>query len=148
MKKNKRVMVFGVFDHLHDGHRSFLKQARKHGSELIVVVARDSVAAVLKQKTPRESERKRMAALRRVPGVWKVVLGDRMQGTYEVIKKWKPDVICVGYDQKGLLKDIKRHIKESTAPLALRVLRAYHPTIFHSSLVDTLKEVLLWCSRK
>jgi len=36
---NKRVMVFGVFDGLHEGHKSFLRQARKYGGELRAVVA-------------------------------------------------------------------------------------------------------------
>jgi len=31
MKKNVKVMVFGVFDRLHSGHRAFLRQAKKHG---------------------------------------------------------------------------------------------------------------------
>jgi len=36
-----RVMATGVFDLLHPGHLYFLTEARKHGDELIVVVARD-----------------------------------------------------------------------------------------------------------
>ena len=44
----RRVMVFGSFDPLHDGHRSLFRQARKHGDELVVVVARDVNIARLK----------------------------------------------------------------------------------------------------
>lgn len=44
-KKFNRVMVFGVFDGLHPGHRAFLRQARKKGDKLIVVVARDNFDA-------------------------------------------------------------------------------------------------------
>ena len=46
----KKVMVFGTFDIFHKGHENFLKQAKKLGDCLTVVVARDET--VLKFKLP------------------------------------------------------------------------------------------------
>ena len=37
----KKVMVFGTFDGLHEGHLDFFRQAREYGDYLIVAVARD-----------------------------------------------------------------------------------------------------------
>lgn len=138
--KKKRVLVFGVFDFLHPGHISFLRQARKRGAELTVVVARDSVVQKLKKKKPYHGECERIAALRRLPFVSKAFLGDNTQGTYMVFKKWKPDVICVGYDQDRLEKDLASRMEEGSIPKILIVkMRSYAPYKFRSSLLRQAK---------
>ena len=38
----KKVLVFGTFDGLHEGHKDFLRQAKQYGDHLTVVVGRDS----------------------------------------------------------------------------------------------------------
>lgn len=118
-------MVFGVFDGLHAGHRAFLRAAKKRGEELIVVVARDSAARLLKHKTPRRTQAARAAALRRSMLADRVALGDRKQGSYGVIARWKPDIICLGYDQRALANDLKKRMKDGT--LSHRSLVALHP---------------------
>ena len=45
-----RVMASGVFDILHPGHVMFLREAKKLGDELVVVVARDSTVMKFKHK--------------------------------------------------------------------------------------------------
>src|SRR3989344_4585823 len=112
LKKFKTVMVFGVFDRLHPGHLSFLRQAGKYSEKLMVVVARDSAVRELKNKNPSQNEKERMTVLRKIPGVNKVVLGDKKQGSYGVIKKYKPDVIGLGYDQKWLARDLKKSMRQ------------------------------------
>ena len=49
----KRVLVFGTFDLLHQGHRYFLTQARRFGDTLIAVVARDEFVEERKGRTRR-----------------------------------------------------------------------------------------------
>ena len=50
MKRPKKVMVFGTFDGIHDGHRHFLREAKKQGEELIVAVSKDEVVQKLKNR--------------------------------------------------------------------------------------------------
>lgn len=134
-RRPKKIMVFGVFDRLHPGHLSFLRQAKKYGEKLIVVVARDSAVFKLKQKRPIQSEKSRMQNLRKLPFVTSVILGDKTQGSYGVIKKCKPDAIAFGYDQKRLAADLEK-CKQVGFLSRIKVirLRAYHPKKFHSSL--------------
>ena len=135
-KRAGKVMVFGVFDQLHPGHVSFLEQAAAHGRELIVVVARDASARELKNKTPHHNEAERMQAVRKIVGVDLVILGDEELGSYAVIQAHKPDIICLGYDQHGLARDIKKRIQKGEfASILLIKLEAHQPQVFHTSLL-------------
>ena len=98
-----KVMVFGTFDIFHPGHRSFLKQAKKLGDYLIVVVARDKTVEITKKQKPINKEAIRVKIIKDSRLADKVILG----GTgdkYAVIKKYRPDIICLGYDQKYFIE--------------------------------------------
>lgn len=129
-------MVFGVFDGLHAGHRAFLRAAKKRGGELIAVVARDSAARTLKKKTPRRVQAARAAALRRSGLADRVALGDKKQGTYCVIARWKPDIVCLGYDQHALAADLKKRMPD----IRLVRLKAHQPEKFKTSLLKHKKK--------
>ena len=121
-------MVFGVFDGLHEGHRWFLRTAVEHGDKLIVVAARDEIVRMLKKKNPLRNQAERLRALGAMPEVNRAVLGDAKMGSYKVLKKHQPDVICVGYDQHGLAEDLKKKIE-----LPVVRLESYMPDKFHTS---------------
>jgi FAD synthetase len=134
-KTNKKVMVFGVFDGIHEGHRHFLKEAKRLGDYLIVVVAQDHIVAHLKGHFPNINIAERLEHLRLEDGVDEVVIGDRELSTYEVVKKYRPDIIALGYDQTLLKEDLERNLHKFDWPLELKVLSAYEPNIYHSSLL-------------
>lgn len=135
--KDKRVMVFGVFDGLHPGHRAFLQQAKSYGHKLIVVVARDSAVRKLKHKNPRQNERQRVKYVRRVNGVSQATFGDDAEGSYGVIRRFRPDVICLGYDQQRLEKDLRMRMRRRLIP-GIRIihLKPHHPDKFKSSKIS------------
>lgn len=137
LKRSKKVMGFGVFDGLHPGHRAFLKRAKRHGGKLIVVVARDSTVKKLKGKMPKENEGKRLTAVRKVREVNLAILGDIKQGSYGVIKKYRPAIICLGYDQKWLEKDLKTRTRQGLIPkIRLVKLKPYKARKFKSSKLN------------
>src|SRR3989338_5314278 len=94
----KTVMVFGTFDLLHPGHEHFLRQAKKYGDFLIVIIARDKTVLKVKNKRPQNNERQRQNAVSGLNLADKVVLG-RKTYKYAIIKKYRPNIICLGYDQ-------------------------------------------------
>lgn len=102
MKNYKKIMVFGVFDRLHDGHRFFLSEAQKLGEALVIAVARDSVVLRLKDHAPSKNEAERILELSTAFREATVVLGDRNDHAWEVIESHQPDCIALGYDQKKL----------------------------------------------
>lgn len=123
------VIVFGTFDLLHKGHEYFLRHAKRHG-KLIVVVARSSIVRKLKGRLPMFSERKRAASVRALGLASKVVLGDK-DYSLNVLKKYKPDVICLGYDQKAFAVFLA---KKSIAS-KLIFLKPHKVHIYKSSLL-------------
>lgn len=132
-KKKTRVLVFGVFDFLHPGHISFLKQAKRFGDELIVVVARDRTVVRLKKKKPFFGEQKRLRDVRKLTTVTRSVLGDTREGTYTVLEKWQPHIVCIGYDQKELEKSISKK-RKILPPFLIKRLKSFNPRQFKSSL--------------
>ena len=125
-------MAFGAFDIFHKGHKNFLKQARVFGDCLIVVVARDKTVLKTKGKQPQNNERKRMAAIKKSGLADKVILG-RIKNKYALIKKYRPDIICLGYDQKYFIEDLKTKIKEFSLKTKIKRLKSYKPHIYKSS---------------
>ena len=139
VKETKRVIIFGVFDRLHLRHRAFLGQAKRHGKEVIAVVARDSAVKRLKNRKPMQNEKIRMRNVCRVSEVSRATLGDRKEGEYGALKKIKPDVICLGYDQQALENDLKKRMCHKKIPrIRLVRLRAFMPKKYHSSIFSRL----------
>ena len=91
-------MIFGAFDGLHPGHLDFFKQAKKYGDFLIVSVGTDKNVAAIKGKKPLFNQKERLALIASVELVDKSVLGAE-RDFYEEMRKHKPHIICLGYDQ-------------------------------------------------
>src|SRR5439155_1741679 len=91
------AMATGVFDLLHPGHLYFLREARKLGDELWVVVARDRTARRFKHEpiTPEDSRLQLVEALKPVD---RAVLGHE-GNIYDILDEIRPDVIAIGFDQ-------------------------------------------------
>jgi len=94
----KNVLIFGAFDGLHPGHLDFFKQAKKYGDKLIVSVGTDLNVFKIKGKKPLFNQEERLSLVKDCRIVDEAVLGSESY-FYENMKKHKPDVICLGYDQ-------------------------------------------------
>jgi FAD synthetase len=127
-----KVMAFGTFDILHNGHMFFLRSARKLGDELTVVIARDSTVQRTKGKLPYNSEDNRKKAVGHIAFVTKVVLGSE-DDHFRVIWEEKPDIICLGYDQDS--KDIEKEIEKKGLDITVTRLKSHKPEHFKSSFL-------------
>ena len=93
-----RVMATGVFDIIHLGHIHFLKESKKLGDELFVVVARDSTAAK-NGKSLIFSEGTRLQLVSELRVVDHAILGHEGD-IFQTVSDVRPDVITLGFDQK------------------------------------------------
>lgn len=103
-------MVFGAFDGLHPGHLDFFRQAKKYGNFLIVSVGTDKNVKKIKGRKAHFSQDERLALVCECRLVDKAVLGAQ-QDFYAHIKKYKPDVVCLGYDQWAGEEEVKDELK-------------------------------------
>lgn len=127
-------MVFGTFDYLHAGHENFLKQAKALGDFLIVIIARDYTVKKIKGKFPEKNERRRLAQVKILNLADKVVLGS-LNSKYKVIKKYRPDIIALGYDQFVFTYQLKKVCIDLKLNAEIIRLNPYQPEIFKSSLL-------------
>ena len=102
----KKVMVFGAFDGLHPGHLDFFKQAKRYGDFLIVSVGIDKNVEVIKGKAPLFNQKERLDLIKNLK-IANLVVGGVARNYYKAIKKYKPDVICLGYDQWASEDDVR-----------------------------------------
>src|SRR3989338_6052643 len=106
-----KVLATGGFDYLHEGHLNFLKQAKAEGDFLVVIVATDKSIREIKGFSPENSQEQRAETLKKTGIPDKVLIGDPHDKLKKVLEE-KPDMICLGYDQKVDEKKLKRLLEE------------------------------------
>lgn len=92
---SKKVLAGGCFNRIHPGHIYFLKEAKKLGNELIVVLTNDKN----NKKPYAVSAKERKKILKSLNIADKIFIGDP-KNKIKIVKKVKPDIIALGYDQK------------------------------------------------
>ena len=135
----KKVLVFGTFDGLHAGHVNFFEQAKKLGDYLVVVVGRDVTVNEVKGNFPKRSELLRLKAVKQCKLVDEAMLGN-IGNPYEIIKKIKPDIIGLGYDQNSFTANLESELKKAAIPAKILRLNPLKPEIFKSSFGKKISE--------
>jgi FAD synthetase len=133
VNSDKKVLVFGTFDIFHKGHINFLKQAKKYGDFLAIVVARDKTVEKVKGNLPRNKEKVRLENIKKSGLADRVLLGG-LGDKYVIIKKIKPDVICIGYDQNAYVDNLKdKLIAFGLKNVKIKKLKPFKSDIYKSS---------------
>jgi len=128
----KKVMCAGTFDIIHPGHLYYLSEAKKYGDRLIVVVARDKTSQAFKGNNPAHSEKERLEAVRMLKIVDKAVLGNE-GNIFDIIEEIKPDVICLGYDQKVQKQQLEDELNKRRIKADVVRIGAYMPSVYKTS---------------
>lgn len=129
MKETKKIMCFGTFDKFHPGHHFYLEQSKKEGEYLIVVLARDENVKKIKNKTASQNEDERLEKVKSLELVDKAVLGN-LRDRFAVVKKYNPDVISLGYDQRLNEKGLREFF---TGKIVRQV--SFNPAVYKSSKI-------------
>jgi len=103
-------MATGTFDLLHMGHIYYLKEAKKLGDTLVVVVATDATVRKLKHDpiTPQEI---RVSLIKELKMVDEAYLGHEGD-MYSIVEEIKPDIIALGFDQIHDDATIKKELEK------------------------------------
>ncbi len=135
-----KILVFGTFDGLHEGHLNFFKQAKKYGNRLMAVIARDLTVKKVKKRYCYKSERKRLNDVMATGLISKAFLG-HLDDPYRRISEIKPDIICLGYDQKIFTDKLKKEIKKRNLKIKVYRMKAHKPKTFHSSILKHVRHL-------
>lgn len=135
----KKVMAFGTFDLFHAGHENYLKQAGELGDYLMVVIARDETVKKIKGEAPMQKEKERMRNVKNSGLADKVILGYKGD-KHKVLKKFRPDVLALGYDQFVFTQRLEKTLIDLKLNADIVRLQPYFPQMYKSSL---LKKSLL-----
>jgi len=114
-----KVMATGTFDLLHMGHIYYLKEAKKLGDNLVVVIATDATVRKLKHE-PVNPEEIRLNLIKELQIVDEAYLG-KEDDMYAIVEEIKPDIIALGYDQIHDEEVIKKELKKRN--LKVKVVR-------------------------
>ncbi len=128
-------MIFGTFDMLHEGHLDFFRQARALSPDpyLIVSIARDSSVVRVKGRASRHTENERKELVEKNELVDEVVLGD-VEGYINHIQACAPDIIALGYDQKGeYVKNLEQDLKSVGLATQITKLQPFKPDVYKTS---------------
>jgi len=102
-------MASGTFDLLHLGHIYYLKEAKKLGDELVVVVACDATVRKMKHE-PVTPEKMRVDIINELQVVDEAVLG-KEDDMFDIVEQIQPDIIAIGYDQIHDEENLKKNLK-------------------------------------
>lgn len=114
-----KVMATGTFDLLHLGHIYYLKEAKKLGDRLIVVVATDNTVRKLKHE-PINPQDVRLELVKELKVVDEAYIGYE-DDIYRIVEEIKPDIIALGYDQTFDENKIKSDLEKRG--LKVKVIR-------------------------
>ena len=133
------IMLFGTFDHLHAGHENLFIQtkalAKKFVNPLIVaIVARDKTVKQIKENQSDNNEKTRVKNLEETRWADIVLLGEK-KDKYKAIKKYRPEIIALGYDQFAFTHQLEKLIIDLNLDAKIVRLKPYRPDIYKSSLI-------------
>jgi len=129
----KKVLTFGTFDTLHPGHEYYLKEAKRLGEKLYVVVALDETVKKVKGILPKNDEHHRLKKIKELKYVDEAIHGNK-EDKLKVIEEINPDIICIGYDQNSFTKDLQEKLMQrGLNPLIIKFSKGYKPHIYKSS---------------
>ena len=131
-----RVMVFGTFDVVHDGHLDFFNQAKALAQNvyLIISIARDDNVVRTKHRLPMYDELARQQAVVDLGVADEVVLGST-DDYLAHIKTYQPDIIALGYDQFTYTETLEADLVKARITAKIVRLKPYFTEKFKSSIV-------------
>jgi len=122
MKDARVVLASGVFDLLHAGHVAFLREAKRIAGEegrLVVVVASDRVVRNRKGRSPVLPQDQRIMIVKAIRYVDEVIAGTPDLDICDILRRVRPDIVVLGYDQTWLRKLVEEAAREARLSISI-----------------------------
>lgn len=130
----KKVITYGTYDLLHQGHINLLKRAKSLGDYLIVGVTNDSFDRERGKLNVRNNVLERVEAVRATGLADKIVIEDYLGQKIDDIQKYDVDVFAIGSDWEGKFD----YLKEYCEVIYLPRTEGISSTMLRSGLQNTI----------
>lgn len=107
----KKVITYGTFDLLHQGHINLLRRARELGDYLIVGVTSDSFDRGRGKLNVRNNVLERVEAVKATGYADEVIIEDYVGQKIDDIQKYNVDIFAIGSDWQGLFDYLNEFAK-------------------------------------
>ena len=135
----KRVITYGTYDLLHEGHINLLRRAKALGDYLIVGVTNDSFDRERGKLNVRNNVLERVEAVKATGFVDQVIIEDYMGQKIDDILKYDIDIFAIGSDWEGKFDYLNEYCEVVYLPrtegVSSTMLRAESETIVNIGVV-------------
>lgn len=135
----KKVITYGTYDLLHEGHINLLRRAKALGDYLIVGVTNDSFDRERGKLNVRNNVLERVEAVKATGFVDQVIIEDYMGQKIDDILKYDVDIFAIGSDWEGKFDYLKEYCEVVYLPrtegVSSTMLRAESETIVRIGVV-------------
>mgnify|MGYP001475983839 FL=1 len=137
----KKVITYGTYDLLHQGHINLLRRAKELGDYLIVGVTSDSFDHGRGKLNVRNNVLERVEAVKRTGYADEIIIEDYLGQKIDDIQKYDVDIFAIGSDWKGKFDYLNEYCKVVYLPrtegVSSTMLRAESQEIFKIGIVGS-----------
>lgn len=135
----KKVITYGTYDLLHEGHLNLLRRAKALGDYLIVGVTNDSFDRERGKLNVRDNVLERVEAIRATGIADKIIIEDYVGQKIDDIIKYDVDIFALGSDWEGKFDYLKEYCEVVYLPrtegVSSTMLRAESEVIINIGIV-------------
>ncbi len=137
----KKVITYGTYDLLHEGHINLLRRAKELGDYLIVGVTSDSFDRGRGKLNVRNNVLERVAAVKATGYADEIVIEDYVGQKIDDIQKYDVDIFAIGSDWEGKFDYLNEYCKVVYLPrtegISSTILRESTQTVIKIGVVGS-----------
>lgn len=139
----KKVITYGTYDLLHQGHINLLRRAKELGDYLIVGVTSDSFDRGRGKLNVRNNVLERVEAVKATGFADEVIIEDYLGQKIDDIQKYNVDIFAIGSDWKGKFD----YLSEYANVVYLPRTEGISSTMLRAETTKNVKVGILGCGR-
>lgn len=139
----RKVITYGTYDLLHQGHINLLRRAKELGDYLIVGVTNDSFDRDRGKLNVRNNVLERVDAVKATGYADQIIIEDYIGQKIDDIQKYDIDIFAIGSDWKGKFD----YLKEFCEVVYLPRTEGISSTMLRNDSQPTVKVGILGCGR-
>ena len=139
----KKVITYGTYDLLHQGHINLLRRAKELGDYLIVGVTSDSFDRGRGKLNVRNNVLERVEAVKATGYADEIIIEDYVGQKIDDIQKYNVDVFAIGSDWEGLFD----YLNEFTKVVYLPRTQGISSTMLRAESTTDVRVGIVGCGR-